>query len=348
MSKPILGIIGGGQLGSMLAMAAKKIGIKTIVLSDDENAPAQKFSNEFIYGKYDNKNVINQFVNLADIITFEFENIPYQTLNEINKIKPILPNPSINKIVQNRLSEKDFINKLNIRTTQYVPIKNEPEFDANQNLLPGILKTTTLGYDGKGQFRINTIKDLKDLNIDFSNEYILEKIVKLKKEISVIITRFNKKKYEIYEPIENVHEDLILKYSKIPADIRKKNLEQSKLWAKQISEELNYIGTLCVEFFIDKNDNLYVNEIAPRVHNSGHLTINAYNVSQFENHVRAVCQLEIVKLNKISNAKMINLIGDQISIYRNKKYNSNEFFYDYQKKDIKDKRKMGHLTTLIQ
>ena len=347
MSKPILGIIGGGQLGSMLAMAAKKIDIKTIVLSDDENAPAQKFSNEFIYGKYDNKNVINQFVNLADIITFEFENIPYQTLNEINKIKPILPNPSINKIVQNRLSEKDFINKLNIRTTQYVPIKSELEIDANQNLLPGILKTTTLGYDGKGQFRINTIKDLKDLNIDFSNEYILEKLVKLKKEISVIITRFNKKKYEIYEPIENVHEDQILKYSKIPADINEKNLEQSKLWAKQISEELNYIGTLCVEFFIDKNDNLYVNEIAPRVHNSGHLTINAYNVSQFENHVRAVCQLEIVKLNKISNAKMINLIGDQISIYRNKKYKSNEFFYDYQKKDIKDKRKMGHLTTLI-
>jgi len=347
MSKPILGIIGGGQLGSMLAMAAKKVDIKTIVLSDDENAPAQKFSDEFIYGKYDNKNVINQFVNLADIITFEFENIPYQTLNEINKIKPILPNPSINKIVQNRLSEKDFINKLNIRTTQYVSIKSEPEIDANQNLLPGILKTTTLGYDGKGQFRINAIKDLKDLNIDFSNEYILEKLVKLKKEISVIITRFNKKKYEIYEPIENVHEDQILKYSKIPADIKEKNLEQSKLWAKQISEELNYIGTLCVEFFIDKNDNLYVNEIAPRVHNSGHLTINAYNVSQFENHVRAVCQLEIVKLNKISNAKMINLIGDQISIYRNKKYNSNEFFYDYQKKYIKDKRKMGHLTTLI-
>ena len=181
MSKQILGIIGGGQLGSMLAMAAKKLDIKTIVLSDDENAPAQKFSDEFIYGKYENKNVINQFVNLADIITFEFENIPYQTLNEINKIKPIFPNPSINKIVQNRLSEKDFINKLNIRTTQYVSIKNKSEIDANQNLLPGILKTTTLGYDGKGQFRINTIKDLKDLNIDFSNEYILEKLFKLKK-----------------------------------------------------------------------------------------------------------------------------------------------------------------------
>tara|TARA_Y100000590_G_scaffold467027_1_gene644378 strand:- start:636 stop:1682 length:1047 start_codon:yes stop_codon:yes gene_type:complete len=346
MFKPVLGIIGGGQLGSMLAMAAKKIDIKTIILSDDEDAPAQKFSDKFIYGNYDNKNVIDQFVNLSDIITFEFENIPYKTLNEINKIKPILPKPSINKTIQNRLSEKDFINKLNIRTTQYVSIKNKHEIESCQNFLPGILKTSTLGYDGKGQYRINTIKDLNDLDINFSNEYILEKLVKLKKEISVIITRFNNKECEIYEPIENIHEDQILKYSKIPADINKKNLEQSILWTKLIAEELNFIGTLCVEFFIDKNDNLYVNEIAPRVHNSGHLTINAYNVSQFENHIRAVCQLERIKLNKISNAKMINLFGDQISIYRKKNYSSNEFFYDYQKKNIKDKRKMGHLTTL--
>ena len=114
-----------------------------------------------------------------------------------------------------------------------------------------------------------------------------------------------------------------------------------------MAEELKYIGTLCVEFFIDKNDNLYVNEIAPRVHNSGHLTINAYNISQFENHIRAVCNLDRVKLNKISNAEMINLIGDQITIYRKKKYSSNEFFFDYLKKETKYKRKMGHLTTLI-
>ena len=115
----------------------------------------------------------------------------------------------------------------------------------------------------------------------------------------------------------------------------------------QIAEELKYVGTLCVEFFIDRNENLYVNEIAPRVHNSGHLTINAYNISQFENHVRAVCNLEQIPLKKISNAKMINLIGDQITVYRNKQFNPNEFFFDYLKKEIKHKRKMGHLTTLF-
>ena len=136
-------------------------------------------------------------------------------------------------------------------------------------------------------------------------------------------------------------------HSKIPAEISDKILKQSKEWAVIISEELKYIGTLCVEFFIDRNDNLYVNEIAPRVHNSGHLTINAYNVSQFENHIRAVCKLKQIPLKKISNAKMINIIGDQITNYRNKKFSENEFFFDYLKKEIKNKRKMGHLTTLL-
>ena len=346
MAKLTLGIIGGGQLGSMLATAAKKLKIKTVVFCDDVEAPAQKFSDEFIYGKYDDQNKINEFLSKVDVITFEFENIPYETLNEINKKKPVLPKPSVNRIIQHRLAEKDFINKFNIRTTQYVSIENKLEIDTVQNLLPGLLKTTTLGYDGKGQYIINSIEDLNQLSIDFSKGYILEKLVKLKKEISIIITRFSNKNYEIYEPIENVHENQILKYSTIPADISDKILEQSKLWATQLAEELKYIGTLCVEFFIDRNENLYVNEIAPRVHNSGHLTINAYNVSQFENHVRAVCGLEQVPLKKISNAKMINLIGDQITVYRNKQLKPDEFFFDYFKKEIKPKRKMGHLTIL--
>ena len=347
MSNLILGIIGGGQLGSMLALAAKNLKIKTVIFCDDLDAPAIKFSNEFICGSYSDKDKIDEFIKKVDIITFEFENIPYKTLNEINKIKPVLPKPSVNRIIQHRLSEKDFINKLNIRTTQYALIENKSQINALQDLLPGILKTTTLGYDGKGQYRINSIADLNVLNIDFSKGYILEKLVKLKKEISIIITRFTNKKYEIYEPIENVHEDQILKHSKIPAEINEKILVLSKLWATQIAEELMYVGTLCIEFFIDKNENLYVNEIAPRVHNSGHLTINAYNISQFENHVRAICKLEQVPLKKISNAKMINLIGSQITVYRNKKFLENEFFFDYLKKEIKSKRKMGHLTTLI-
>ena len=346
MSKPILGIIGGGQLGSMTAIAANKLEIKTIVFCDDIDAPAQNFSNGFIYGQYNNKLKIKEFVDKVDVITYEFENIPYETLHEINKIKPVLPKPSINRIIQHRLAEKDFINNLNIRTTRYISIEKKSEMESVKDLLPAILKTVTLGYDGKGQHRITNLENLDSIDIDYSKGYILEKLVKLKKEISVIITRFKDQKYEIYEPIENFHEDQILRNSRIPAEISDKILNQSKLWATQIAEELKYIGTLCVEFFIDRNDNLYVNEIAPRVHNSGHLTINAYNISQFENHVRAVCKLEQIPIKKISNAKMTNIIGDQIIDYRNKQYAENEFFFDYLKKKIKQKRKMGHLTTL--
>jgi len=347
MSKPILGIIGGGQLGSMLAIAANKLEIKTVIFCDDIDAPAQNFSNDFVHGEYNDQNKINEFLSKVDVVTYEFENIPYETLNEINKIKPVLPKPSVNRIIQHRLAEKDFINNLNIRTTRYVSIEKRSDMESVEDLLPGILKTTTLGYDGKGQHPISSLENLDSIDVDYSKGYILEKLVKLKKEISIIITRFNIQKYEIYEPIENVHEDQILKNSKIPAEISDKILDQSKLWATLISEELKYVGTLCVEFFIDRNDNLYVNEIAPRVHNSGHLTINAYNVSQFENHVRAVCKLQQIPLKKISNAMMTNIIGDQITNYRNKEHNENEFFFDYLKKEIKQKRKMGHLTTLL-
>ena len=348
MSEINLGIIGGGQLGSMLSMAAKKLNIKTIIYCDDKDAPAQNFCDEFIFGSYKDREKIIEFVNKVNVVTFEFENIPYQTLSEINKIKTVLPKPSINRIIQHRLAEKDFINKLNIRTTRYTSIEKRSDLNTLEDFLPGILKTTTMGYDGKGQYPVKKITDLDSLNIDFSKGYILEKLVKLKKEISIIITRFGNNKYEIYEPIENTHENQILKYSKIPAEISKEIFDQSKDWAINIAEELKYIGTLCVEFFIDRNENLYVNEIAPRVHNSGHLTINAYNVSQFENHVRAVCSLEKIPLKKLSNAKMVNLIGNQIEPYRkNIKLDDNEFFFDYLKKEIKDKRKMGHLTTLI-
>ena len=345
MNRPTLGIIGGGQLGSLLADAAKKIGIKTVILSDDINAPAKNFSGKFIYGNYNDQNIIDEFINSVDLVTYEFENIPFNVLKKIDEKKTVLPKPEINNLIQNRLNEKDFLNKNNIKTTKYVLIENIEQLKENQNLFPGLLKTITLGYDGKGQYKLNNLDDL-NTNIDFAKRYILEKIINLKKEISVIVTRFGHQKFEIYEPIENVHEDQILKHSKVPANISDSIKKKSIDWSTIIAEELDYIGTLCVEFFIDKNDNLYANEIAPRVHNSGHLTINSHNVSQFENHIRAVCGLEKIETKKIHNAKMINIIGEDISIYRKKSFKDNEFFYDYLKKEIKSKRKMGHLTII--
>ena len=298
MSKINLGILGGGQLGSMLATAAKKLNVQTIIYCDDENAPAQKFADDFILGSYNDENKISEFVNKVNVVTYEFENIPFNTLEFINKHKQVLPKPNINQVIQNRFSEKNFINNLGIKTTDYVIIKNLKDLNNNLNLLPGILKTTTLGYDGKGQFRLNNKNEIDKQKIDFSSQYILERIINFKKEISVIITRFKNQNYEIYEPIENVHKDQILKFSEIPAKISSDILNLSTEWAKKISEELDYVGTLCVEYFIDENDNLYVNEIAPRVHNSGHLTINSHNVSQFENHIRAVCALSLIHISE--------------------------------------------------
>ena len=341
-----LGIIGSGQLGSMLCQAAKKLNIKTVVISDDVQGPAQNFSDQFIFSKYDDQTKIKDFINKVDVVTFEFENIPLDILKNIDKEKKVLPKPDINKIVQNRKSEKTFVNDLDIKTTEWAFIKSADDVLKNEKLLPGILKTNTLGYDGHGQFVLNSLDDVKK-DWSFTAEYILEKKVNLQKEISVILTRFQNGAISIYAPIENVHENRILKYSKIPAEINDEITSEALQSAKKIAEHLDYVGTMTVEYFINQNNELLVNEIAPRVHNSGHLTINAFNVSQFEGHVRAVCDLKIIVPGNISNsAKMINILGKEIEVYRLKTFSKNEFFFDYGKKEIKEKRKMGHLTIL--
>ena len=344
-TKPILGIIGGGQLGSMLCQAAKNLDIKTTILTDDKQAPAQNFCDEFIYSEYSNTENIEKFAHSCDFITFEFENIPFEILEKISSIQQVRPDPRINKVVQNRFTEKNFLKTLDIATTSYAFIKSKNDVEKNKDLLPGILKTCTLGYDGKGQFVIQTMQDVKE-NWCFTADYILEKFINLKQEISIVITRYQNGDLSIFEPIENVHKDQVLNTSTIPANISEELFNKAQNIAKTIAEKLKYVGTMCVEFFIDKDNNLYVNEIAPRVHNSGHLTINAFNVSQFENHIRAVCNLKKIELKKKSNARMINIIGDEINDYRGKSFNPNEYFFDYLKKEVKDKRKMGHITIL--
>ena len=343
---PVLGIIGGGQLGSMLATSAKKLKVNTVILTNDLNAPAKNFCDEIIITDYNKLKKIDDFVSKVDFVTFEFENIPFNVLEHIVKRKPVYPKPSINQIVQNRFTEKKFVNKHGIKTTSYKLIKNKSDLLNNENLLPGYLKTCTLGYDGKGQYVLNDRDDVDNLSIDFKREYVLEKKINLKKEISIIITRFLNADCLIYEPIENIHVNQILNKSVIPAIIDKNIFDQAQQQAKLLAEKLDYIGTMCVEYFIDENNNLLLNEIAPRVHNSGHLTINTHNISQFENHVRAVCDLEKIELKKNYNAEMINILGEEIKTYRNKSYPKNQFFFDYLKTEIKEKRKMGHLTII--
>ena len=346
MSKSIrLGVIGGGQLGSLLCTAAKKLKVKTVVLSDDKDGPAQKFCDHFIYSKYEDNEKLKEFTSKVDVVTYEFENIPVDFLNLIQREKKVLPSPKINKIAQNRKLEKTFVNELGIKTTDWVSIKSAKDIKKNQHLLPGILKSNTLGYDGKGQFVLNSLDDIKK-DWCFTNDYILEKKVDLKKEISVVIARYSDGTMSFYEPIENVHKNQILFKSKIPADINDKIFNKAISNAKKISEKLNYVGVLTVEYFITEKDELLVNELAPRFHNSGHLTIDAFNHSQFSLHVSCVCNLGSKPIGKISNAEMYNILGSEILEYRKKKFKKNEFFYDYLKKEPRDGRKMGHLTIL--
>ena len=346
MSEITLGIIGSGQLGSMMCQAAKKLNVKTVVISDDEQGPAQNYCDQFIYCEYDDQNKIKDFISKVDVVTFEFENIPVDILNSIDKEKKVYPKPNINKIIQNRKLEKTFVNDLGIKTTEWAFIEKAEDVSKNKILLPGILKTNTLGYDGHGQFALNSLDDIKK-DWCFTADYILEKKVDLKKEISVILTRFQNGTISTYAPIENIHENQVLKHSKIPAEINDKITGEALQSAQKIAENLDYVGTIAIEYFINKNNVLLVNEIAPRPHNSAHLTINAFNVSQFEGHIRAVCNLEIISLRKTSNAaEMINILGKEIEEYRSKSFGENEFFFDYGKREIKDKRKMGHLTIL--
>ena len=347
MSKTIrLGVIGGGQLGSLLCSAAKKLKVKTVVLSDDKEGPAQHFCDQFIYSKYDDNAKVKEFISKVDVVTYEFENIPVEFLNFIQKEKKVLPSPKINKIAQNRKLEKTFVNELGINTTDWAFIKSAEDIKKNQHLLPGILKSNTLGYDGKGQFILNSLDDVKQ-DWCFTKDYILEKKVDLKKEISVVIARYADGTMTNYEPIENVHQNQILFKSKIPADINDKIFKKAVSNAKKISEKFNYVGVLTVEYFITKKDELLVNELAPRFHNSGHLTIDAFNQSQSSLHVSCVCNLGSKPIGKISNAEMYNILGSEILEYRKKTFKKKEFFYDYLKKEPREGRKMGHLTILV-
>ena len=339
-----LGILGGGQLGMMICQAAQKIQVETIIYSDTSDSPAINFSDNHFISNYDDFGQIDNFINKCDYVTFEFENIPFETLRYIDKKKNVFPRPTINNIIQDRLTEKEFINSLDIDTVPFLNIsKSLILSEIDKEFFPSILKTRRMGYDGKGQSIISDIKSLINLDQD---KYILEKKIKLKQEISVITVRYQDESLFSYLPIDNTHKNQILFKSVSPAMIDDSLRDKALLWSKKIIKSLNYIGVICIEFFIDENNKLYVNELAPRVHNSGHLTIESYNISQFESHIRAVCNLKKVKPQIQYQAEMINILGSEISKYRDAQVKTNNFFHDYFKKEPKEGRKMGHLTKI--
>ena len=340
-----LGILGGGQLGMMMCQAAKNIDISTVVYSDSIDSPAINFSEKHFIDKYDNFLKIDDFIKNCDVITFEFENIPFETLQYINSKIDVFPSPKVNNIIQDRLSEKNFINNLNIPTVPFIKVNHQDDLkNLSNDFFPAILKTRRLGYDGKGQQIFQNKLDIPKIN---SDKYILEKKINLRQEISVVTVRYQNGTMYSYIPIDNTHRNQILDKSISPAIVNKIIKEKSLEWSKEIISNLNYVGVICIEYFINEKDELFVNEIAPRVHNSGHLTIESYNISQFESHVRAVCNIEPIEPKMIYAAEMQNILGEDISKYREKEIHVNSYFHDYFKKEAKSGRKMGHITKII-
>jgi 5-(carboxyamino)imidazole ribonucleotide synthase len=341
--KTTVGILGGGQLGMMLCQASKEIGIETNIYCPDADSPAQLHSNYFTCANYLDKKKITEFNNSVDYITYEFENIPTKTLDYINNKEKLRPGIKSLELTQDRLIEKEFLKKLNIPIAPYIEFKNQDDIEFTKSEFnEGILKTRRFGYDGKGQININ-----KNTSYIESNEdSIIEKKIPFEFEFSQVVCRDIYGNVSHFPFTRNEHENHILKHSYAPLKLDNNLEKQAKEITKNIIEALNHIGVLTVEFFKTKTD-ILVNEIAPRVHNSGHWTIEGCSTSQFKIHMQAVIGMKIKDPKLLYNCHMENLIGDDIHAWENIQSNSQTHIHLYNKKEVKKGRKMGHLTHIL-
>jgi len=349
--KKLIAMLGGGQLGLMFTEMAQKMGEKVLILDPDADCPAGKIANEFINAEYSDKRALKHIAENCDSCTTEFENIPCETLEILEKKINVFPNSRALKIAQNRILEKNFLKKENIETVEYFEITSKKELESLENIQnwPYILKTSTFGYDGKGQIIVNNFKELKKAYQELKvNNFVLEKKVILKKEVSQIAACYDD--HIIFLPIsENIHINNILHKSTVPAEISDIKEKEIKNVTKTIVDRLNYKGIICVEYFIDDKDNILVNEIAPRTHNSGHYSIEGCNISQFEHQVRILTKQQ-PSISELKNSSvMINLLGDLWSSNMpnfNQANNKNIFLHLYNKSIPKVGRKMGHVTII--
>jgi len=349
--KKFIAMLGGGQLGLMFTESAHKMGEKVIILDPDKDCPAGKIADRFLNTDYLNTNSLNTIIENCDVCTTEFENIPYKTLEILEKKIKVYPNSNALKISQNRILEKNFMQNLKIPTTNFYEINSENDLSEMKNIndWPYIIKTSTFGYDGKGQAIVNNFSELNQAYKDLkSDSFILEKKVNLKMEVSQVACCYPDG--IVLLPIsENTHINNILHKSKVPAEISIKSEEEIHKITTRITKSLNYIGILCVEFFISKSGDIMVNEIAPRTHNSGHYSIEGCSESQFDHQVRILKNLEPNKSSLLKPSVMINLLGDLWSskeLEKNLIDSDGVFYHLYNKNIPKNGRKMGHYTVI--
>ena len=347
-----IGVLGSGQLGRMFAIAARRLGYRVHVLSPDENTPTGQVADLEFRAGYDDFESVSQFVQGVDVVTFEFENVPAETIDWVAGHVPVRPGGHVLHTTQDRLREKTFLKEQGIPITEFRAIRSPADIQGvTASDLPAILKTAGWGYDGKGQRSVKSDDDLIPAwQALGTSEAVLERFVDFACEISVVAARGADGTFVHYEPIRNVHHNHILDVSTMPAKVSPKVAEDAIEIARAVFEGLSVVGVLCVEFFVTHDDRVLVNELAPRPHNSGHLTVDAHVTCQFEQQVRAVCGLPLGSTQRLRQAAMVNLLGD---VLLPEDLNWGGVLSDpdlklhlYGKREPRPGRKMGHLTVL--
>lgn len=350
-----IGMLGGGQLGRMFAIAARQCGYGVQIFGDPANSPAGQVSDRSWPSAFTDFDALRQFAENVDVVTYEQENIPVATVESLLQHVPVFPGPELLRASQHRLLEKSSLRGIGIPTADFLKITSVAELQAGVAQFGGdaILKTVTLGYDGKGQARINSTSDFAATWQSFKvSEAILEKIVPFAHELSIVASRFADGSCSFFAPVVNHHENHILDVSISPSPmISERQTHEAQQIARAILEHFNVIGVLCVEFFATHDGTLLVNEIAPRPHNSGHLTINACRSSQFEQQVRAVCGLVTGDVSMQTPAVMLNLLGDHLmnttsQMWQRVFARPEIHVHMYGKSEIRRGRKLGHLTVV--
>lgn len=344
-----IGIIGGGQLGKMMAQSAQKMGYKVAVLDPAEDCPCRYVAHEFIQAKYDDEKALNQLGQKCDVITYEFENISAQQLKLLCEKYNIPQGYQAIQLLQDRLTEKETLKSAGTKVVPFISVKESTDIDKAIETLgyPFIVKTRFGGYDGKGQVLINNEKDLQEgFKLIETSECVAEKFLNIKKEVSLTVTRGNNNQITYFPLQENEHRNQILFKTIVPARIDK--IAEAKEQVNKIIQSIHFIGTFTVEFFIDSNNQLYVNEIAPRPHNSGHYSIEACDYSQFDTHILAVTGQSLPNsIELLKPAVMMNLLGKDLDLLENEFNEHPEWhLHIYGKSERKDSRKMGHMTVL--
>ena len=353
MPGAMLGVLGGGQLGRMFVQAAQQMGYQVTVLDPDRNSPAGRVADAFICANYDNQEALEKLGQQCAAVTTEFENIPANSLRKLAKTCTVSPDAYSVSVAQNRIAEKQFLG-INGFTVASFAVIQQPDDFADQDaadLLPGILKVSQFGYDGKGQVKVTNAAEFPVAYAQLNYAVcVLEKFMPLKCEISVVVARGGDGKVAMFPVSENQHVNGILDVSIVPARISPSLAGKAQEIACQVAKSLNYQGVLCVEFFVLDDDTLLINEIAPRPHNSGHYSIDACVTSQFEQQVRTLCGLPLGSTAQLNPAVMINLLGD---VWRNGDPDWNIVLQHpsaklhlYGKAEARPGRKMGHFTVL--